>query len=499
MRYTPGVHVARAKRRQERHLGEAAGDTFETTVPARLDRLPWSRFHWLVVGALGVTWILDGLEVTLVGALSPGITDHQSLGLDPAQMGLTASAYLSGAVIGALIFGRLTDFVGRKAMFSVTVSLYLLATLATGLSWNYASFLVFRFLTGAGIGGECGAINSAIQELIPARRRGVTDITINGSYWAGAALGALAAVVLLDPRVFPVNLGWRFGFILGGVLGLAVLFARRFLPESPRWLMIHGRAREADRVVDEIEAQVRAAGGAVEPVGTARVLRLRPGAHGGWIAVLRVLIRVYPRRTFVGLVLMASQAFCYNAIFFTYALILSRFYGVPAARIGWFLLPFAIGNLLGPLLLGRLFDSLGRRVMIAATYGLAGVLLAATGWMFSRGWLGPVTQTAAWTVIFFFASAAASAAYLTVSESFPLEIRATAISLFYAFGTALGGVGGPALFGALIAEGSRVHIFWGYLLGAGAMVVAAIIQADFGLDAERRSLEDIATPLSLAE
>ena len=475
------------------------GQIIETTAPARLDRLPWSRFHWLVVIALGITWILDGLEVTLVGALSPAITDPHSLGFSAAQMGLTASAYLAGAVLGALAFGRATDAVGRKAMFGVTVGLYLLATLATGLSWNFASFLVFRFLTGAGIGGEYGAINSAIQELIPARRRGVTDLTINGSYWVGAAMGAVGAIVLLDPRLLPVNLGWRLGFGLGGGLAIIVLFMRRLLPESPRWLMTHGRAAEADQVVDEIEARVRAAGGHVEPPASAKKLRLRVGAHGGWLAVARTLIRVYPRRTLVGLTLMASQAFCYNAIFFTYALILARFYGVPAAQIGWFLLPFAIGNFLGPLLLGRLFDSIGRRVMIASTYGLAGILLAATGWLFAQGVLSAVGQTAAWTVIFFFASAAASSAYLTVGESFPLEIRAVAISLFYAFGTALGGIAGPAVFGVLIAEGSRPHILWGYLFGAGAMIVAAIVQALFGLDAEGKPLEALAAPLSAVD
>lgn len=477
---------------------DAKGEIIETTAPSRLDRLPWSRFHWLVVAGLGITWILDGLEVTLVGALSPAITDPHSLGFTAAQMGMTASVYLIGAVLGALVFGRLTDAVGRKAMFSATVGLYLLATLATGLSWNYGSFLVFRFLTGAGIGGEYGAINSAIQELIPARRRGVTDLTLNGSYWIGAAGGALAAVVLLDPRIVRIDLGWRFGFVLGGLLAVLVLFLRHFLPESPRWLMTHGRVAEAEQVVAGIEAQVRAEGGRVEPPETAPRLRLHAAPHGGWVAVARTLIRLYPRRTFVGLVLMASQAFCYNAVFFTYALILGRFYDVPASRIGWFLLPFAAGNFLGPLLLGRLFDSLGRRVMIASTYALAGVLLAVTGWLFAQGVLGPVSQTAAWTVIFFFASAAASSAYLTVGESFPLEVRAIAISLFYAFGTALGGVAGPALFGVLIAEGSRRHILWGYLVGAGAMVFAAVVEAALGLDAEGRPLEEIAPPLALA-
>jgi MFS family permease len=476
-----------------------AGETIETNAPARLDRLPWSRFHWLVVGALGTAWILDGLEVTLVGALSSALKDHRALGLDESQIGLTASAYLVGAILGAVGFGRLADAFGRKRLFLVTVGLYLAATVATGLSWNFTSFLVFRFLTGAGIGGEYSAINSAIQELIPARRRGFTDLVINGSYWVGAALGALGTVVLLNPKVLPVELGWRVAFFIGAAVGLIVMVVRRFLPESPRWLMTHGRVAEAHGVIDQIEAQVVAAGGVVEAPGTAPVIRLRLGQRGGWIDVARTLIVTYPRRTFVGLSLMASQAFCYNAIFFTYALILGRFYGVPASQVGWFLLPFAAGNFLGPLLLGRLFDSIGRRVMIAGAYGLAGVLLAITGWLFAQGLLSAVEQTAAWTVIFFFASAAASAGYLTVGESFPIEIRAVAISLFYAVGTGIGGVAAPAIFGRLIAEGSRPHIFWGYLFGAGAMMAAAIVEAVLGIDAERQPLESVAAPLSLAD
>ena len=471
----------------------------ETNAPARLDRLPWSRFHWLVVGALGTAWILDGLEVTLVGALSAALKDHRALGLNEAQIGLSASAYLVGAVVGSVGFGRLSDAFGRKRLFLVTVGLYLAATLASGLSWNFTSFLVFRALTGAGIGGEYSAINSAIQELIPARRRGHTDLVINGSYWIGAALGALGSVVVLNPNVLPVALGWRVAFLIGAVLGLIVMAVRRFLPESPRWLMTHGRAAEAEAAVSAIEAGIARAGGTVEPPETAPTIRLRVGQRGGWIDVTRTLIVTYPRRTFVGLSLMASQAFCYNAIFFTYALILSRFYGVPAGDVGWFLLPFALGNFLGPLLLGRFFDSIGRRVMIAATYALSGVLLAATGWLFAQGLLNAVEQTAAWTIIFFFASAAASAGYLTVGESFPIEMRAVAISLFYAVGTGIGGVAAPAIFGKLIAEGSRPHIFWGYLFGASAMLGAAAIQAVLGLDAERKPLESVAAPLSLAD
>jgi MFS family permease len=475
-----------------------AGAVIETSVPARLDRLPWSRFHWLVVTALGATWILDGLELTLVGSLSPAISDAHALALKAGQIGWSASAYIAGAVLGAVVFGRLTDIFGRRRLFTITVALYLAATVATGLSWDFWSFAVFRFLTGAGIGGEYGAVNSAIQELIPARRRGFTDLAINGSFWIGAALGALGSIVALDPRLFPPALGWRAAFFIGGALAAVIIIVRRFLPESPRWLITHGRAQEAEGIVDEIEASVRAAGGSVEPESTAARIRLRQGVRLGWGAVARTLIVTYPSRTALGLVLMATQAFCYNAIFFTYALMLTRFYNIAPAQIGWFILPFALGNFLGPLLLGPLFDSVGRRVMIAATYGLAGLLLAASGWLFAQGAMNAVNQTAAWSVIFFFASAAASAAYLTVGEAFPLEIRAVAISLFYAFGTAIGGIGGPALFGALIEEGSRRHIFWGYLAGGGAMLIAAGLAAAIGLDAERKPLEEVAPPLSLA-
>jgi MFS family permease len=472
-------------------------DVITTNAPARLDRLPWSRFHWLVVTALGVAWILDGLEVTLVGALSSALHDPHGLGLSEPQVGLSASFYLIGAVIGAVVFGRMTDSLGRRRLFMVTIGLYLAATAASGLAWNFWSFAALRCLTGAGIGGECAAMNSAVQELIPARHRGFTDLVINGSYWIGAAMGALGSLVVLDPRVLPIGVGWRVAFLIGAMLGLVILLVRRYLPESPRWLMTHGRAAEADRIVTAIEASVAAAGGAVEPVGTAPEIRLRRGGRASWIDVARTLLVVFPKRTIVGLTLMASQAFCYNAIFFTYALILTHFYGIPAERVGLFLLPFALGNFLGPLVLGRLFDTVGRRIMIAATYAVAGVLLAITGWMFAHDLLSAVQQTAAWTVIFFFASAAASAGYLTVAESFPLEIRAIAIALFYAVGTGIGGVAGPALFGVLIAEGSRPRILWGYLFGASAMVVAAVVEAALGVDAEGKPLEQIAPPLSL--
>jgi MFS family permease len=468
---------------------------FETDVPARLDRLPWSRFHWLVVTALGVTWILDGLEVTLVGSLSGAISEG-SLGLSSTEIGLGASAYLVGAVLGALFFGQLTDRLGRKKLFTITVLVYAVATLLTGLSWDFWSFALFRFVTGAGIGGEYAAINSAIQELIPARRRGFTDLAINGSYWIGAAIGAAGSLVVLHPGLLPPDVGWRLSFVLGGILAVIVITLRRFLPESPRWLMTHGRADEAARVVAEIEQRVAAECGDAVARQQAPTIRLVTRPHLGLAEIIRILFVQYRPRAVLGIALMASQAFCYNAIFFTYALILTKFYKIDSSQVGWFLLPFALGNVLGPLLLGRLFDTLGRKIMIASTYALSGVLMAITGFLFQQGVLDAVGQTAAWTVIFFFASAAASSAYLTVSESFPLELRAMAIAVFYAFGTGVGGVIAPALFGVLIDSGSRTEILGGYLLGGALMVAAALVEVKLGIAAERRPLEDVARPLS---
>ena len=471
--------------------------TFTTRIPHRLDRLPWSRFHWLVVVALGVTWILDGLEVTLVGSLAGAIHNSPSLRLTETQVGLTASAYLLGAVLGALLFGWLADRLGRKKLFTVTVLVYLTATIATGFSWDFWSFAFFRFLTGAGIGGEYSAVNSAIQELIPARRRGTTDLAVNGTFWGGAAIGALSSVVLLDPRVIDPELGWRLAFGIGGALSLIVLFLRRWIPESPRWLMTHGRKEEAEKIVAEIEEWVERENGPLPAVAGAPIA-INPRSHTTLGEVATTLFRTYPKRAVLGIVLMACQAFCYNAVFFTYALVLTKFYGIASEHIGWFMLPFALGNLMGPLTLGHLFDSIGRRIMITATYGIAGVLMALTGLAFAQGWLSAWEQTAAWTVIFFFASAAASAAYLTVGESFPLEMRAMGIALFYAFGTAVGGVVGPTLFGWLIEGGQRTDIMWGYLLGAALMLIAAGTEWMLGFAAEGRSLEDVARPLSHA-
>ena len=473
-----------------------ASDAGRSDVPARLDRLPWSRFHILVVAALGITWILDGLEVTLAGSVAAALQQSPRLHLSAQQVGLTGSAYLAGAVLGALYFGRLTDRLGRKRLFNVTLGVYLAATALTALSWDFHSFAFFRFFTGAGIGGEYAAINSAIQELIPARLRGRVDLAVNGSFWIGAAMGAAASVLLLDPELLPADLGWRVAFGTGAALGLVILYLRRFLPESPRWLMTHGRIAEAAAVVAAIETRIEAATGAPLAPAVGSIALSAPD-HLSLMVVARTLLRVYPRRTALGLTLMSAQAFFYNAIFFTYALVLTRFFSVPAAHVGLYILPFALGNVLGPLLLGPLFDTIGRKPMIAATYALSGVLLAASGLLFAWGVLDAATQTLLWTVVFFFASAAASAAYLTVGESFPLELRALAIALFYAVGTLLGGVGGPFLFGVLIQSGARGEILGGYLFGAALMVGAAVVELKLGVDAERRPLEEVAAPLSI--
>jgi len=483
---------------QLRTLPATNSPIVETDIPARLDRLPWGRFHTLVVLALGITWILDGLEVTLAGTVAGALKASPVLRFSNADVGLAGSAYLTGAVLGALFFGWLTDRLGRKKLFFITLTVYLLATAATAFSWNLSSFLLFRFITGAGIGGEYAAINSTIQELVPARVRGWTDLAINGSFWVGAALGALAAIVLLDPAVIDPEHGWRAAFLIGALLALIVFFMRLWLPESPRWLMTHGRAAEAEAVVAGIEARLRAEGHAIADTPLSRV-RLRTRSHTPLGDVFRTLVHVHRTRTFVALTLMAAQAFFYNAIFFTYALVLTDFFGIASNQVGWYLLPFAAGNFLGPLLLGRLFDTLGRRTMIALTYGVSGVLLALSGYLFAIGVLSAQTQTIAWMVIFFFASPAASAAYLTVSETFPLEVRALAIALFYAIGTGIGGVAGPALFGALIDTGSRNSVFAGYLFGSALMVVAAVVAWRYAIAAERKSLESVARPLAFVE
>ncbi|MGU9979786.1 MFS transporter [Phreatobacter sp. HK31-P] len=474
----------------------AGSDTIvETDIPARLDRLPWGRFHTLVVAALGITWILDGLEVTLAGTVAGALKASPVLQFSNTDVGLAASAYLAGAVLGALFFGWLTDRLGRKKLFFITLTVYLIATAATAFSWNLWSFMLFRFLTGAGIGGEYAAINSTIQELVPARVRGWTDLVINGSFWIGAALGALGAIVLLDPAHFAPDHGWRAAFLIGSLLSLVIFLMRMWLPESPRWLMTHGRMAEAEAIVAGIEAKLRAEGHVIPDTPAAKI-RLEPRTSTPFSEVFDTLLRRHRDRAAVGFTLMAAQAFFYNAIFFTYALVLTDFYGIAPAQVGWYILPFALGNVLGPILLGRFFDTIGRRPMIAFTYTMSGLLLAGTGWMFAEGLLTAQTQTLCWMVIFFFASAAASSAYLTVSETFPLELRALAIAIFYAIGTGIGGIVGPWLFGALIETGSRWSLFGGYILGAVLMLIAAGVMLRYGVAAERRALEDISKPLS---
>jgi MFS family permease len=469
-------------------------DTIRTRIPARLDRLPWSRFHWLVVLALGVTWILDGLEVTFKGAVSGVLQLPETMGFSAADIGLLASGYLAGAVLGALVFGRLTDRYGRKRMFFITLGVYLAGVGLSAFSWDFWSFFAFRFITGCGIGGEYAAINSAIDELIPARHRGRVGLAINGSFWLGAALGSGATVLLLDPARFAPDLGWRLGFGMGAVLGLAILFFRRFIPESPRWLLTHGRVEEAERIMARIE---RSTGKALASAAQPEIV-LRPRRSFGLAHVAHVMFTRYRSRSALCVMLMTAQAFLYNAIFFTYALVLTRFYGVPAGETGLYLLPFAIGNFLGPVALGHWFDTLGRRPMIALTYGTSATLLAITGWLFTQDVLSAAGQTAMWSVIFFFASAAASSAYLTASEVFPLEIRALAIAVFFAVGTGTGGVLAPWLFGTLIGSGSRDAVFAGYLLGAALMLLAVGAVLAYGVRAERKSLEEVAPPLTTA-
>jgi len=468
----------------------------ESNIPARLDRLPWSRWHWLVVIALGITWVLDGLEVTLAGAVGGVLERPDTLGLSDAQVGASATFYLLGAVTGALFFGYATDRLGRKRLFTITLLVYLTATALTALSWNFASYAFFRALTGAGIGGEYSAINSAIDELIPARVRGRVDLIINGSFWIGAAIGAAATIGLLDSGIVPINIGWRLAFGIGAALGLIIIFLRHAIPESPRWLMIHGREREAERIVTEIERKIA---GRLEslPPPRSKIL-IRPRTHTPLPEMWQALFHEHRRRSLLGLALMISQAFFYNAIFFTYGLVLIKFYGLPAQKVGLYLFPFALGNFVGPLVLGRFFDIVGRKKMITLTYALSGVLLAGSGWLFQQWLLTARTQAIAWTVIFFIASAAASSAYLTVSEVFPLEVRGLAIAIFYACGTLTGGVAAPFIFGLLIQTGSRTALFYGYLAGAVLMIGAAIIEAVMGVSAEQKSLEDITAPLSEA-
>jgi MFS family permease len=461
-----------------------------------MDRLPWSRWHWLVVIGLGTVWILDGLSVTIVGAIGGRLTEEGSgLELDAAQVGSAGSAYIVGACLGALYFGRLADKIGRKKLFMITLAVFLGGSVLTAFSMNFVWFLACRFITGAGVGGEYSAIHSAVDELIPARVRGVVDLIIGGSFWIGTALGSLASLLLLDTSIFAIDVGWRVAFGLAAVMGFGILLVRRNVPESPRWLFLHGHNDEAERVTRDIERQVVESTGQ-ELIPPRRSIRIKQRKPIGIGEIASTVFKLYPKRTFVGMALFTGQAFLYNAIFFTYALVLTEIYDVNPASVGLYLLPFAAGNFAGPLLLGRFFDTIGRKPMIAGAYILSGILLIITGILFNNGELTATTQTIAWCIIFFFASAGASAAYLTVSEIFPMETRAMAIAFFYAAGTIVGGFGGPLLFGALIESGEPSQIFVGYLVGAAVMIIGGIIQALMGVEAAQRDLEDIAPPLS---
>ena len=480
---------------------EAIGKTVTSVIPARLDRLPWSPFHTRLVLALGVAWILDGLEITVASAIGATLAEPSTLALSSAAVGLIATVYLVGEVVGALVFGRLSDRWGRRKLFMITLGIYLggsgLTALTLGSGPGWIMFLyATRFVAGMGIGGEYAAINSAIDELIPARYRGRIDIAVNGSYWFGSILGTLGTLFLLN--VLDPSIGWRLGFLIGPVLAVFILVLRRHLPESPRWQVMHGREKDAERSIAYIEQQVRDAGTDLADVDDSQAIQLRPERSHGYLALLRVLFSMYPKRSILGATLMITLSFLYNAIFFTYTLVLGKFYGVPASATPLYLIAFAVGNFIGPLVLGHLFDSVGRRKMISGTYIMSGVLLAISAFLFNAGLLNAVTQTIAWCVIFFFASAGASAAYLTVSEIFPLEVRAMAIAVFFAIAQCFGALG-PVLYGFLIGDGSdRTALLYGYLLAAGIMIVGGLVEVFLGIDAENKSLEDVAKPLSFA-
>jgi MFS family permease len=474
--------------------------TITTQVPARLDRLPWSRFHWRVVIGLGGVWILDGLEVTMVGNVSSRLTEKGSgIELNAAQIGVAAAFYIAGACLGALFFGHLTDRFGRRNLFMLTLAVYLIATVATAFAFAPWYFFIARFFTGSGIGGEYAAINSAIDELIPARVRGRVDLIINGTYWLGSAAGAAGALVLLDTSNFPANIGWRLAFGGGAIFGIFVLLVRRNVPESPRWLFIHGRDEEAERIVGEIEEAVQRETGQRPPEPQGPPLKIRQRQNISFMEIARVAFTLYPRRAVLGLALFIGQAFLYNGVTFNLGTLLSAFYGVPSAKVPLFFILWALSNFGGPLLLGRLFDTVGRKQMISLTYLGSAVVAVVLAVLFVTQTGGVWTFIAVLAVAFFLASAGASAAYLTVSEIFPMETRALAIAFFYAVGTAIGGISGPLLFGQLINSGQRGQVVWSFLIGAAVMAIAGLIELWLGIAAEQRPLEDLALPLTVAD
>jgi len=479
---------------------DASSGTIRSTVPARLDRLPWSKFHTHMVVGLGSAWILDGLQITIASSVTGVLIQPDTLDMTSTEVGLIASVYLIGQVVGALVFGRLSDQLGRKRLLIITLLLYLFGTGLAAFTVNdggwlwLAWFYGTRFIAGMGIGGQYAAINSAIDEMMPSKYRGRVDIWINGSYWAGAILGSFASLVFLN--AFAPNVGWRLAFLLGPVLALVVIFVGRTLPESPRWLMTHGRVEEAERELAKIEEIVRSTGQELEPVDDSMATELTPEKRYGYVTFLGLVFRTYPKRAVLGATLMITQSFLYNAIYFTYGLVLVQFYGVSADKVPLYGLAFAVGNLCGPLILAPLFDSVGRKPMISGTYIISGVLLAISGWLFDRGDLTATTQTFCWVIIFFFASAGASAAYLTVSETWPIEIRAEAIAVFFAIAQIFGAFG-PAFYGWLIGDGTDpTGLYIGYVVGGGIMILGGIVELLIGIKAEGKSLETVTTPLT---
>jgi MFS family permease len=472
-------------------------DTIKTSIPARLDRLPWARWHWTIIIGLGTVWILDGLEVTIVGNIATRLSEPDSgLKVTESQIsGLAAALYVAGACVGALFFGWLTDRHGRKKLFIITLAVYLAATAATALAFAPWWFFLFRFVTGFGIGGEYAAINSAIDELIPSRHRGRVDLAINGSYWLGAAGGALLAVLVLNENFLPANVGWRVAFGLGVVLGLVILLVRRNVPESPRWQFIHFRNKEAEETVSDVERTVEQQTGKSLPE-VHKEIEIHQRRSTPFLTIAKTVFATYPRRTVLGLSLFIGQAFLYNAVTFGFASILSTFYGVSSSSTGYYYVVIAVGNFLGPLVLGPLFDTLGRKPMISGTYILSGLLLFVTAWQFSEGNLSATSLTVWWTIVLFFASAGASSAYLTVSEVFPIETRALAIAFFYAVGTAIGGITGPLVFADLTSSGNTSDTVTAFVIGASLMCASGIVALIFAVDAAQKSLEDIAEPLS---
>ncbi|HMC50214.1 MAG TPA: MFS transporter [Solirubrobacterales bacterium] len=470
--------------------------TIETRIPSRLDRLPWSKFHWMIVIGLGTVWILDGLEVTIVGSIGQRLTEKGSgLVLDASQIGTAAAFYVAGACVGALFFGQLTDRFGRKKLFLLTLGVYIIATIATAFSFSPLYFFIARFFTGTGIGGEYAAINSAIDELIPARVRGRVDLMINGSYWLGAAGGAIASIALLDTALFAADLGWRLAFGIGAALGVGILLVRRNVPESPRWLFIHGREEEAEAIVGDIEQAVEdETGEQLSEVDDSLTVKQRKRIPLGEIA--HTAFTKYPRRTALGFALFVGQAFMYNAVTFDLGTLLGEFFDVASGTVPIYIAIFALSNFLGPLVLGRFFDTVGRKPMVTLTYLGSAALTTVLAILLLGNSLTTWSFMAFVLAIFFLASAGASSAYLTVSEIFPMETRALSIAFFYAVGTAAGGIVGPLLFGHLIASGSQDQVATGFFIGAVVMAIGGIAELLFGVRAEQKQLEDIATPLT---